>query len=171
MNTPPQNHLVDLVRRYSAKGILLDSNILLVYVVGEYDSARIRTFKRTNAFTEKDHAFLVEFLANFQRVIATPHILTEVSNLAGNLGEPHRSECFATFANRIALLTEQTETAQAISATRAFRRLGITDASLPLIARDRFLVLTDDLLLHDHLLRSGIDAINFNHIRLLGWRR
>jgi len=30
-------------------------------------------------------------------------------------------------------------------------------------------VLTDDLLLHHSLWDNGVEAINFNHIRLSGW--
>jgi len=167
--TRPQDTLVEFVRKYSQIGILLDTNILLVYVIGQYDPARIETFKRTNTFIAKDYKLLAEFLSHFRSIVATPHVLTEVSNLAANLKEPHRTSCFESFADNIQAFDEQTEAAGTIATTPAFKRLGITDASLPLIARGKFLVLTDDFVLYNHLLENEVDAINFNHIRLLGW--
>jgi len=169
METSPHNAIIDFVHKYARTGILLDTNILLLYVIGRYDPKRIEGFKRTNTFATKDYEFLTRFLSLFQRIVATPHVLTEVSNLAAHLNAPHKIACFESFADDLDVLDEHTEAARAIAKSPAFTRLGITDASLPLIARDRFLVLTDDLVLYAHLLEVGIDAINFNHIRLSGW--
>jgi hypothetical protein len=47
-----------------------------------------------------------------------------------------------------------------------FSRLGLTDSGILHLVKDKFLVLTDDLRLHGILEKSGIDAINFNHLRL-----
>lgn len=162
------SHILELVRKYSGRGILLDTNVLLLLVIGRHDENRIETFKRTNTFTKKDFNFLTEFLRGFQKLVATPHILTEVSNLAGNLADPQRTACFRSFANDIRTIDEHTDTARSISATSVFERLGITDASISLALAQRFLVLTDDLSLYVHLVSNGIDAINFNHIRPVG---
>ena len=169
MPTQPHDAVADFVWKYAPVGILLDTNILLDYVIGRYDPGRIERFKRTNTFTAKDYKFLAEFLSHFRRVVATPHVLTEVSNLVGHLTDPHKTACLESFAAEIARFDEHTQPARTIVATPAFKRLGITDAALGLIARRRFLVLTDDLVLYAHLLENGVDAINFNHIRLLGW--
>jgi len=169
VNATPKNAVVEFLQKDGSLGILLDTNILLMYIVGRHDPTCIEKFKRTNTFTVKDYTFLREFLLHFREVIATPHILTEVSNLAAHLNEPNKASCFESFAADIQTFDEHTVAASSIAATSTFKRLGITDASLPLIARDRFLVLTDDLVLYAELLKSGVDAINFNHIRLLGW--
>lgn len=169
VQSPTENILVKCVQKYGRLGILLDTNILLVYVIGRFDQGRIEHFKRTNTFTRKDYVFLEEFLTHFERIVTTPHVLTEVSNLAANLSEPDKSRCFKSFAADIEVLEEHFEGAKSIARSTSFRRLGITDASLSIIARDRFLVLTDDLGLYSSLLGYGVDAINFNHIRLPAW--
>ncbi len=75
-----------LLARYKRKGVLVDSNLLLLLFVGLFDPARIKKFKRTGHFSEVDFRLLVNFLAYFDKAITTPHILTEVSNLAGPIG-------------------------------------------------------------------------------------
>jgi hypothetical protein len=164
----PQSTIVEYVIKYSSRGILLDTNILLVLVVGRMDPDRIAKFKNTHTFTKKDYLFLEEFLKHFALIAVTPHVLTEVSNLAAQLGQPAKGACFASFVGDIKTFHEGTETAKVICVSPLFKRLGITDAGIALIAAERFLVLTDDLNLYVELLKSNVDAINFNHIRVLG---
>ena len=52
-----------------------------------------------------------------------------------------------------------------VSSMATFARLGLTDLGIETLARDRYLVLTDDLRLTHHLHNLGIEAINFNHVR------
>ena len=50
-----------------------------------------------------------------------------------------------------------------------FSRPGLTDSVISQLAQSRYLVLTDDLKLTIHLQTNGVDAINFNHLRILNW--
>jgi hypothetical protein len=168
VSTFPLSSVKNQVIKYANRGILLDTSVLLVCVVGRMDPNRIEKFKNTNTFTLKDYRFLEEFLRLFSTVAVTPHIITEVSNLAGQLTEPAKGLCFDSFARDIQVLHEGVETAANICGTPLFRRLGITDAGIAMIAKGRFLVLTTDLNLHVALLNSGVDATNYNHIRPIG---
>ena len=49
----------------------------------------------------------------------------------------------------------------------AFSRFGLTDCGIILLAKNKYLVLTDDLKLHLYLKALGIDTINFNNLRSL----
>ena len=53
--------------------------------MGNFQPARITTFKRTQQFVEEDFQLLRLLLGYFDKIITTPNILTEVSNLAGHL--------------------------------------------------------------------------------------
>jgi rRNA-processing protein FCF1 len=162
--------VASLLAKYASSGVLLDTNILLVYLVGRYSVEKIERFKRTNTFTRKDFQFLSGFVRQFHRIVTTPHVLTEVSNLAAHLEEPDRRSCFATFREELSVLHEISHPAVVISQNNsAFERLGITDVAIPAAAGQKYLVLTDDLLLHHSLWDNGVEAINFNHIRLSGW--
>jgi hypothetical protein len=92
------DYIVGLRDRYRARGILVDTNLLLLFFIGLFDRGQISRFKRTKTYTGEDFDVLDRFLSQFARLITTPNILSEVSNLSGQLGEPVRSRCLGHFA-------------------------------------------------------------------------
>ena len=44
-------HVSGLMQRYRSRGILVDTNILLLHFVGSFDPSLIARFKRTERFT------------------------------------------------------------------------------------------------------------------------
>ena len=114
-----------LLLEYRTRGILVDTNLLLLYFVGSLDLNRIERFKRTRKYTIPDFHVLVQLLTYFGRVVITPHILTEVSNLAGQLSEPLGADCHRAIATRIASMTE------AYTASPALCTTNLWNLSLP----------------------------------------
>jgi hypothetical protein len=160
--------ILDLVRRYSSRGILVDTNILLLLLVGLFDRKQISRFKRTSQFTEADYDLLVALLANFQRIVTSPNILTEVSNLSGQFKDPSSAAYFGHFAASIAEFDERYIVSGTASQMPQFSQLGLTDCGILHLAKDRYVVLTDDTLLYLFSQDAGIDVINFNYIREFG---
>lgn len=159
----------DLLQKHQNTGIVVDTNILLVYCVGILNPKRIQTFKRTNTFTEEDFSILDSFLKHFKKIVTTPNILTEVSNLAGQLTGRTKQQFFQSFAKRIGLLHEYPSPSAKVSSMQEFVKIGLADSAIIKVCREqRFLVLTDDLTLFGFLQKEEIDVINFNHIRWLG---
>jgi len=161
--------ILRLILRYQKSGILVDTNILLLYFLGGYDPTRITRFKRTAQFVPEDYTLLRSILRRFVRVVTTPNILTEVSNFSGQLGEPTRSSYFKKFAEEVCLVEEHYIRSQEVARTDEFITFGLTDGAILRLARGTYLVLTDDLRLYEHLTRLNLDAVNFNHVRPLGW--
>ena len=165
------DHVVGLRDRYRSRGILVDTNLLLLFFIGLFDREQIRRFKRTKTYSGEDYDILNRFLSQFARVITTPNILSEVSNLSGQMGEPARSRCFQNFAAKIDLLAGKGRLAeQYVASAEAvkldeFPKLGLTDSGIFRLVKGKYLVLTDDLRLHAILEYHGIDSINFNHLR------
>ena len=54
-----RSHIEQLLVEYRTKGVLVDTNLLLLYVVGVYDPSRIERWNRTRAFPEDDFELLV----------------------------------------------------------------------------------------------------------------
>jgi rRNA-processing protein FCF1 len=154
-----------LFAKYRQSGLLIDTNILLLYVVGLVNRDRIARFKRTQTFTAEDYDLLVQILKSFSAIVTTPNILTEVNSLANQLGEPERSRCMSLFGAAIGQMQESFQASDGLAQFPEFPRFGLTDCSLLNLARNRYLVLTDDLRLTVHLQSQGIDTINFNNIR------
>lgn len=156
-----------ILARYRRRGVLVDANLLLLKFVGDCFPAVIESFKRTRQFTVADYRTLRDLLRPFARVVTTPHILTEVSNLAGHIDERRRAALFDVFAAGLGTLSEESVAGVEVSAKPEFRWLGLTDAVIATIARVNLLVVTVDLQLFSHLEKRRIPALNFNHLRRL----
>lgn len=161
------DYISHLVSAYSRKGLLVDSNLLLLYFVGAYDPARISTFKGTSAkgFREEDFNLLIRLVGCFEKIVTTLNILTEVSNLSNQLRRDKKQTYYADFARQVEFLTEHYTESREISRLPHFAELGLTDSGIMDLAKGSFLVLTDDGPLFGYLQNTGIDAINFNHVR------
>ncbi|MEH2282768.1 MAG: PIN domain-containing protein [Nostoc sp.] len=165
--------IASLIRRYYQKGILIDTNILLLFLVGSVNQERITKFNRTQQFLPEDYEFLLEFIARFQKLVTTPNILTEVNSLANQLGEPERSQCFAIFAQfvkNVALLDEYYIKSLDAVNTEKFVKFGLTDSGILTLSKGKYLVLTDDFKLASYLQSVEVDVINFNNIRVFNWK-
>jgi rRNA-processing protein FCF1 len=164
-------HIVrSLFQKYKQKGILIDTNILLLWFVGTVNRERISRFNRTEKFLPEDYDSLVQILSYFAKIVTTPNILTEVNSLANQLGEPERSQCLFVLARGVARLNEFYLESQEVVKTENFTKFGLTDCGIVNIAKNQYLVLTDDFKLANYLQKIGIDTINFNNIRIYGWK-
>lgn len=67
------------------------------------------------------------------------------------------------------LLEESYISSSTASQYKEFTRFGLTDCGILELARNQYLVLTDDLKLAVHLQSQNIDTVNFNHLRTLNW--
>ena len=158
-----------LIDRFASTGVLLDANLLLLLVVGSYDRRRIETFKRLSVFAPEDFDLLVAIVGKFKRLIVTPHVLTEVSNLAGSLPANVKDACFQTFAAAIVAADETTMSSASVATRSEFRRFGLADTIIMQVAARPTLILTIDFPLAQYLASHSLPVINFNHIRYLNW--
>ena len=163
--------LRELLESCNREGIILDTNILLLYVVGACDKSRISTFKRTQTFAPEDFDTLWRFLQHFRKVATLPNIITEVSNLLDGLTGKVRLACFKLLASAVDSLEEHYMPSSAVSKVSEFGRLGLTDTAILRLAETKYLVLTDDFDLYGCLASKGCLVFNFNHIRVLNWHQ
>ncbi len=128
--------LLTLIRRYRQAGILVDANVLILLFIGILDRSYIERFERTKSYTPEDFGALVQILQYFQRIIVTPHILTEVSNLVGRMHHDRRYAYFQVVRSLLIttpgqfIVDEQYRPAKLIVLEPEFYRLGLTDAGI-----------------------------------------
>lgn len=158
-----------LIQKHATSGVLIDTNILLLFLIGSYDKNLIERFKRTQIFAPEDYDTLVKFIGSFNTIVTTPNIITEVSNLLGQLPENIKATVFRKFIHLISVLSEQYISSRDVSALPEFIRFGVTDMSITTLSQVPHLVLTDDFRLSQYLQSKGADVINFNHIRTTYW--
>jgi hypothetical protein len=143
--------------------LLVDANLLVLLVVGLASPEYIARHKRLRAFGAEDFDLLRNLLAAARRVIVTPNVVTEASNLAGQIAEPARARIFAALRTVLEHTQEVYVESRKAAVLGVFPRLGIADAvTLDLLGNDMTLV-TSDLDLYLEAARQGRDAVNFNH--------
>ena len=143
-------------------GLVIDTNLLLLYLMGIYDPKKISQFKRTQQFIEEDFRLLTKFIDLFdkEKIVVTPHILTETTNLAPN----HTFPILQTILE--SLQENMVESLKIINSdTTCFNKFGLSDAAIQHLAQQNYLILTDDLPLYHYLATKGHSVINLNHIR------
>lgn len=159
------NRASDPASAHRKERLLIDSNLLLLLFVGQYDPTRIERFKRTDQFTIEDFELLVEYIKQFREVVTTPSILTEVSNLLGQLPENLKYLFWQHFGRGLKNLNEHYTRSQELGGEKGFSRFGLTDTAILKAANETCRVLTDDFRLAQYLIGHNIDVINFNHLR------
>lgn len=160
-----------LIQKHRKTGVLVDTNVLLLYFLGRFNPREIPRFKRTQQFTVEDYGTLFLMLKSFEKLLTTPNVLTEVNSFSGQLADPLRALYFKRFATEIGLIEEHYVESHRVADLPEFVRLGLTDTGiLSVVSRGSHLVLTDDFPLSQRLQGNGIDVINFNHVRMLGWQ-
>lgn len=158
-------HPYDVFHRYKSKGVLVDSNLLLLVAIGTHDLGRVGSGSRTAKYTAADFTLVTEILAYFDKRVTTPNILTEVDNMARQ--DVHRREYEAISVVLHGIVHDHFEVhrpASPITETDLFNAVGLTD-SITIALSDELLVLTDDFGLWGRIVDLGNDAFNINHIR------
>lgn len=159
-----------LLQRFRTRGVLVDTNLLLLYAVGSYDEDIVKraAFDRISAYDWNDLQLLRRLLSLFKISVTTPHVLAEVSNWIGYLPRDQKIACLAQFRNTFSVFQELPVDSLATSTHERFRFLGLTDTAIAEVAQE-YLVLTDDARLVGHLNEMGLDALNINHLRQELW--
>ncbi len=125
--------------------ILLDSNLLVLTVVGNVDRHLIGRHRRTKPFSEYHFEHLLDIISRASRVCVTPNTLTETSNLLDygerNMRYEYRSALKGLVEDDVIELV--VPSVEAVGRLE-FLRLGIADcALLALLSSDRWLITTD----------------------------
>ena len=149
------------------KSLLIDTNLLLLLLIGSLDPSLIQKEKITanQGFDEADFNQLRNFAVKFQKLVTTPHILTEVSNHADKIKGASHGKFFQRFMSLIETLDERSEASKILAKTDTFERFGLTDTAIRHLAKENILVLTVDFPLAGYLQKKGLKVINFNNVR------
>ena len=146
-------------------GAFIDTNLLILLVVGLVDRRLVGAHRRTRSFTPQNYDLLLGMIKRLERVFVTPNTLTEASNLLENRHDTR-------FLEQLRILIEGSEEIIVASATaarnRAFARLGLTDAALLEVVSAERPLITVDLDLYNAALAKGEEAaLNFTHLQNL----
>ena len=145
----------------------VDSNLLVLLVVGATDRGLIAKHRRLRNFTEEDYETLLGLVNQIDQILVTPNTLTEASNLLAQHGEPERSRFFEVLRILIEENEEIVVTSKTASQNAEFKRLGLTDAGLLEVISNSNPLITVDLALYlAAISKESGSAYNFRHYQL-----
>lgn len=154
-----------LITKHRGKGVFVDTNLLVLLLVGSVNPNRILNFKRTQNFTREDFRVLSKLVAWFGNpLVTTPHVLSQVSDLT-DLGGREGILGRQRFRSRVEVIEERYDEARRLVLHPLFERFGLGDASIAAVCERNIVVLTADVQLQIGLACMGLDAIDFNHVR------
>lgn len=164
-----EEQITSYLAGHQARGILLDTNVLLLFLFAAFKPAMIGK-KRLEKYDENAGKLLFNFVIKFSRILTTPHVLAETSNLAAQIvDKKFRDELFDELHPRFCLNTADSFVHCEVDGDQVdnllFRRVGMTDAYLAALVRNNELLLTDDLDLYVAAVSTGGAALNFTHMR------
>lgn len=145
--------------------LALDTNLLIVLVVGLTDRALFGAHKRTRAFGPEDYDLLLQLVLGAEQIVVTPHVLAETSNLLGQDDDPRGRLLRGKLGELMNLHDERHTPAIVVSQHPDFLRLGVADCGMLSVLREDVVLLTDDLGLY--LAAAHVDSrtMNFTHLR------
>jgi hypothetical protein len=134
-----------MIEKHRGDGLLLDANLLLLYLVGAVDPHSVGVGQYNGLSNFKMHQFVLlnQLIACFKRVVTTAHVLTEVSNLAGDMHETGRQRIFQSFAETLEVIDEQDVSSDKAARRQGIQYMGLTDSVRAELA-NRFLVVSND---------------------------
>ena len=155
----------DLENFYN-RGIIVDTNLLILFLVGKYDIDYISKFKITCKYSKKDFEILKNFVNRFKKLIITPHILSELSNLSMKIPEKRLARYFKYFIGILKISDEINIDKNSILLNKYIDKIGVTDVGIVLASEnDDFLFITDDIKLAYISLSKGLSVLHFSQIR------
>jgi hypothetical protein len=153
-----------------ARSLLIDTNLLVVLVVGLTDEIQVGSHKRTKAYTREDFLLIREMLDNYQELWITAQTVAECSNLLRQTNDNFSANLMETLSNIVSHANESNMTSTVIFSEPCTLRLGITDGGIAKKSKRVTALLTADLDLYLEVDKASGNAINFNHIRAGAWK-
>lgn len=145
--------------------IFIDTNALIVLVVGMIDKSLISSHRRTSIYEIVDFENLAYLIGDLDRIVTTPNVLTEVDNLLNNFQKGHRRTYFQVLKELISNSTEQFIQSKLCLNLDAFFELGLTDTGVLEICKNCDFLITGDSRLSDYASAYGIRVVDLVKIR------
>lgn len=143
--------------------LLIDSNVLVLGIVGMVDRRQISRHRRARLFTEDHYDYLLDLMNRATRICVTPNTVTETANLLDYGDRSMRYQYRSAFkgfvqSDVVELVVASEEAVDSLE----FLRLGVTDCVLlTLVSANRWLLTADLDLYLAAVSRSPGAVINF----------
>lgn len=138
--------------------IVIDTNALVLLLVGLIDPRQIEVNSRTSIYTDEDFHKLVRVIGQFEDLLTLPNVWTEVDNLLNGFNGGHKEKYVQIISQIISKSTEKYLDSSSALNGYHFYPLGLTDSLLLALAKDAKLLITSDSQLSLYALSEGINV-------------
>ena len=145
--------------------VLIDTNLLVLLVVGSTHKKLICVHKRTNTFLPRDYDELVSLLSEHRELWITSHCLAETSNLLKQTDEDKAQVLLHNLSVYCNNACESHVPKEMIFGYENYVKLGVTDTGFIESSLKVSRSITVDFNLYIELSNLGREVINFNHVR------
>jgi hypothetical protein len=145
------------------KAIALDSQLLVLLIVGDEEPEFIQSHKRLGGYSADDFELLKSRLEMADVLVLTPHVIAEASNLLRHCHDPMRSRLTRRLGEVAEEIKERHRKTSSFSGYPEFQQLGVADCML--LTDKKAELLTADVELWRAAIVRGRSAYNFTHLR------
>jgi rRNA-processing protein FCF1 len=138
--------------------IIIDTNSLIVLIIGLIDENLISKHKRTSIYSKEDFYELLNLIGDFKNLLVLPNIWTEVDNLLNNFQGNQKRDYIFKIREIISNSTEKYLETKFGLESQYFERLGLTDSLILEFAKDCKFIITSDSKLSDYANANGISV-------------
>ena len=139
---------------------LIDTNSLVVLLIGLIDPQLIQSHKRTSIYEVQDFNNLLSFIGDFKKLIVLPNVWTEVDNLLNNFNRRHKESYIEQITKIIKLTSEKFLASKTALKSNGFFELGLTDSLLLEYAKECDVLITSDSQLSDYAIAYGVKVFD-----------
>ncbi|GAA0878418.1 hypothetical protein GCM10009119_13860 [Algoriphagus jejuensis] len=145
--------------------IFLDTNALVLLIVGLIDKSLISSHKRISIYEVLDFENLAVLVGALEKIVCTPNVLTEVDNLLNNFQKGHRRQYYDVIRELISRSSERFIESKRVIELSPFFELGLADTGVFEICKKCDFLVTGDSKLADYALAFGIKVVDLVKIR------
>lgn len=135
---------------------IIDSNSLLVLILGLMKPSLVGTHKKTSIYDEKDFYNLLEVIGTLDSLVVLPNIWTEVDNLLNRFNKGYKKLYIQKIIQIIKETSEVYLNSSSVEGKSEFYDLGLTDTLILEHGRNCELLITSDSTLSDYAHGYGI---------------
>ncbi|HCE56140.1 MAG TPA: hypothetical protein DER05_14555 [Lutibacter sp.] len=145
--------------------IVIDTNALVVLLLGLMDPNIVSTHSKTSIYTKQDFFNLLEVIKDFKNLLVLPNIWTEVDNLLNKFGGNRKYLYVKKITELIKESSEKYINTKSATEKHHFMNLGLTDTLILDLAKDCKFIITSDSQLSDYA-----NALGFNVYDMIKYR-
>lgn len=145
--------------------ILIDTNSLIVLIIGMIDPKLIGRHKRTSIYEEEDYNQLTSLIRSLDKLIVLPNIWTEVDNLLNGFIGGHKWKYIDVFKGLVKISSERYIESAIGCENIHFSSLGLTDSLILEIGKKCEFIITSDSKLSDFANAEGLLVYDLVKIR------